>query len=54
MLCGKKTAPSDNFKEEIVDVIVMVTQAVLMANLSIGEINAMAQAKLDRVLKKAE
>ena len=48
------TAPSDNFKEEIVDVIVMVTQAVLMANLSVGEINAMAQAKLDRVLKKAE
>ena len=48
------TAPSDNFKEEIVDVIVMVTQAVLMANLSIGEINAMAQSKLDRVLGKAE
>ena len=32
----------------------MVTQAVLMANLSVGEINAMAKAKLDRVLKKAE
>lgn len=48
------TAPSDNFKEEIVDVIVMVTQAVLMTNLSVGEINAMAQAKLDRVLKKTD
>ena len=30
------------------------TPAVLMANLSIEEINAMAQAKLDRVLGKAE
>ena len=46
------TPPSDNFKEEIVDVIVMVTQAVMMANLSAGEINTMAQAKLDKVLNK--
>lgn len=43
---------SENFKEEIVDVIVMVTQAVLMAGLSVGEINSMAKAKLDRVLSK--
>ena len=46
------TPPSDNFKEEIVDVIVMVTQAVMMAGLSSGEINSMAKAKLDKVLSK--
>ena len=52
---GTSATPApENFKEELVDVIVMVTQAVLMANLSIGEINAMAQAKLDRALGKAE
>ena len=46
------TPPSANFKEEIVDVIVMVTQAVMMADLSAAEINAMAQEKLDRVLSR--
>lgn len=46
------TPPSDNFKEEIVDVIVMVTQAVMMANLSAEEINQRAQQKLDKVLNK--
>ena len=53
-LTNDDTPPLRNFREEVVDVIVMATQAVLMANLSIGEINAMAQAKLDRVLGKAE
>lgn len=46
------TPPSENFKEEIVDCIVMLTQAVMMAGLSTGEINTMAQAKLDKVLNK--
>jgi ABC-type uncharacterized transport system ATPase subunit len=31
------TAPSENFKEEIVDVIVMVTQAVMMAGMNADE-----------------
>ena len=42
----------ENFKEELVDVLVMVTQGVMMAGLSAGEINTMAQAKLDKVLNK--
>lgn len=46
------TAPSDNFKEEIVDVVVMVTQACMMAGLSVAEINTMAEKKLDRVLSR--
>ena len=46
------TPPSDNFKEELVDVLVMVTQGIMMANLSAGEINSMAKAKLDKVLSK--
>ena len=43
---------SENFKEELVDVLVMVTQGVMMANLSAAEINAMAQEKLDKVLAR--
>lgn len=46
------TAPSDNFKEEIVDVIVMVTQACMMAGISEAEINHRAAVKLDKVLDR--
>ena len=51
-LTNDDTPPLRNFREEVVDVIVMVTQAVMMANLSAAEINAMAQAKLDKVLAR--
>lgn len=46
------TAPSDNFKEEIVDVVVMVTQACMIAGLNEAQVNAMAEKKLDRVLSR--
>ena len=51
-LTNDDTPPLRNFREEIVDVIVMVTQAVMMADLSAWEINSMAKAKLDKVLSK--
>lgn len=51
-LTNDDTPPLRNFREEVVDVIVMVTQAVMMAGLSAGEINSMAKAKLDKVLSK--
>ena len=44
---------SENFKEELVDVIVMATQAVMMAGMSADEINRRAAEKLDKVLQKA-
>lgn len=43
---------SENFKEELVDVIVMATQAVMMSGISEAEINRRAQKKLDKVLNK--
>lgn len=46
------TPPSENFKEEIVDVLVMLTQAVMMAEMSDAEINDRAQKKLDKVLAR--
>ena len=46
------TPPSENFKEEIVDVIVMLTQAVMMADMSETEINNRAQQKLEKVLNR--
>ena len=42
---------SENFKEEIVDVIVMVTQAVMMSGLSAEEINRRAKDKLDKLAR---
>ena len=42
---------SENFKEEIVDVIVMVTQAVMMSGLSAEEINRRAKEKLDKLAR---
>lgn len=43
---------SENFKEEIVDVLVMATQAVMMSGMSAEEINRRAQEKLDRTLAR--
>lgn len=43
---------SENFKEELVDVIVMATQAVMMSGITETEINHRAQKKLDKVLNK--
>lgn len=43
---------SENFKEEIVDVIVMIAQAVVMSGMSAEEINRRAQEKLDRTLAR--
>ena len=43
---------SENFKEELVDVLVMVTQGFLMAGMSETEINNRAQQKLDKVLNR--
>ena len=40
----------ENFKEELVDVIIMTTQAVMMCGISETEINHRAQQKLDNVL----
>lgn len=51
-LTNDDTPPLRNFREEVVDVIVMVTQAVMMAGMSADEINTTAQAKLDKVLNK--
>ena len=45
-------ANHETFKEELVDVIVMATQAVMMAGLTEEEINQRAQKKLDKVLNK--
>ena len=42
---------SDNFKEELVDVLVMITQGFLMAGMSAAEINNRAAEKLDKVLR---
>ena len=42
---------SENFKEEIVDVIVMATQAVMMSGMSAEEINRRAKEKLDKLAK---
>lgn len=42
---------SENFKEEIVDVIVMVTQAVMMSGMSAEEINRRAKEKLDKLAR---
>ncbi len=42
-----------NFREEVVDVLVMVTQAVMITGMSVDEINGMAAEKLDRVLQKS-
>ena len=43
---------SENFREELVDVLVMVTQGFLMAGMSEAEINNRAQEKLDKVLNR--
>ena len=51
-LTNDDTPPLRNFREEIVDVIVMVTQAVMMSGMSTEEINRRAQEKLDRTLAK--
>ena len=51
-LTNDGTPPLWNFREEIVDVIVMVTQAVMMSGMSTEEINRRAQEKLDRTLAK--
>lgn len=42
---------SENFKEEIVDVIVMATQAVMMSGMSAEEINRRAKDKLDKLAR---
>lgn len=42
---------SENFKEEIVDVIVMATQAVMMSGMSAEEINRRAKEKLDKLAR---
>lgn len=52
-LTNDDTPPLRNFREEVVDVIVMVTQAVMMAGMSADEINRRAAEKLDKVLQKA-
>ncbi len=52
-LTNDGTPPLRNFREEVVDVIVMVTQAVMMAGMSADEINRRAAEKLDKVLQKA-
>lgn len=46
------TPPLRNFREELVDVIVMATQAVMMTGMSADEINKIATEKLDRTLAK--
>ena len=53
-LTNDDVPPLRNFREEIVDVIVMATQAVMMSGMSAEEINCRAKEKLDRVLQKAE
>ena len=53
LLRGEPTpASQENFKEEIVDVIVMTAQAVMMSGMSAEEINRRAQEKLDRTLAR--
>lgn len=42
----------DRFQEELVDVIVMVTQMCVMQGLTESDINRMAKAKLDRALAR--
>jgi len=44
--------PLRNFQEEIVDVLVMITQAVMITGMSAEEINQRAAEKLNRVLRK--
>ncbi len=41
----------ENFKEEIVDAIVMCQQMILMLRMDMGEVNKRAGAKLERALK---
>lgn len=48
----KHTPPLRNFREELVDVIVMATQAVMMTGMTEDEINEMAGAKLDEALSE--
>lgn len=43
---------SENFKEELVDVLVTVTQGFLMAGMTEAEINNRAAEKLDKVLNR--
>ena len=45
-------ANQENFKEEVVDVLVVATQAVMIAGLSEEEINRRAKEKLDKELNK--
>lgn len=45
-------ANHENFKEELVDVLVVATQAVMIAGLSVEEINQRAKEKLDKELNK--
>ena len=48
---GTSATPApENFKEELVDVTVMLTQAVMMCGISETEINHRAKVKLDKVL----
>ena len=47
-------ANRENFKEELVDVIIMATQAVIMCGISETEINHRAQQKLDKVLQERQ
>lgn len=50
---GTSATPApENFKEELVDVMVMVTQAAMMCGITDAEINARAQKKLDRALER--
>ena len=50
---GTSATPApENFKEELVDVIVMVTQAVMMCGITEAEINHRAAVKLDKVLDR--
>ena len=42
---------AENFKEELVDVIVMCQEMLLTENMSMDEVNRRAKAKLERALK---
>lgn len=48
---GYNKANDNNYKEEIVDVIVMLQQMLLADGIAMEEVNRRAKAKLERALK---